>query len=74
MARAPAISSAFEPFLERMVQAYDRLVEGAPSGTPGPWPVRVVRVPRRARAGDGDGSPDLRAAVRPLLGTAQAAA
>ena len=69
---AAAVASAFGPFLERMVRAFDTLVAGAPTGEGGPWPVPVVRVPVQA---DRDVvATFIRSAVRPLLAASSSAA
>jgi thymidylate kinase len=71
-ASAAAISAAFAPFLERMIDVFDRLVEGAGDASFGPWSVPVVRIDPQADRGAVASA--LRAAVRPLLVPDRAAA
>jgi thymidylate kinase len=72
--RASAISAAFEPFLRRMVAAFEALIEGAEpdrSAPFGPWPAPVLRVRRDP---DADAlAHRIRAAVRQLFGAELAA-
>ena len=74
---AAAISSAFGPFLARMVDAYERLIgDAAVASTTdrgaGPWRAPVVRI--TAGAQPEQVVMGLRAAVRPLLGDQRAVA
>ena len=78
--RASAISAAFEPFLHRMIAAFDALIEGstaargrdsAASAGFGPWTAPVLRVRRDP---DADAlARRIRAAVRRLFGVELAA-
>jgi dTMP kinase len=74
-AGAAAISSAFGPFLARMVDAYDWLIADAASTAnhaAGPWRVHVVRI--IAGAPTEQVVAGIRAAARPLLDDGRAVA